>query len=519
MSSHHWWWLLRYHLFHLTPTLPRKILALGVLLQEAASNLAPFNNSYLNTMWNALGRLSQTHYAYNGSLATPPCTANVQWLKELYILRKAIVTLPHNVVSESGNNNRNPARALNSRPSGGREPTSAGTEPIAVAALMVVCVLSAEVATPPKEPSASVASSSPTRTAGHNDTINSMGSLQNPILATILTKLLKIDETSSSSDSHAAQSDLMVSHDRYTVYRSTVFPEESGVLNGKDFTTGRRNVHLDLNPWWWLEASQDIIVGADSLQYTDPQDFIKENNLVVSSMGNHCQIVMNFLDNREEDGGTLVVPQFHRHLTAWTEQNKQSRRPLPWVEFSPSAEEELLSKAHRVTMRAGSVLIWNQTLAHGTAPNESTHCRMAQYMKAFSRTAAFSQRPLPRSVTELQKTAWKPKNKKKGVSDIIGSTTPTNSVQESTKSSVESLAGAMSVTDLSFDSRSLLSDTTSTSSSSSSSSSSSDVNPRLLRRASALRQLLEEHGALEVLSPLGRHLFGLDVLGDVANSQ
>jgi hypothetical protein len=36
----------------------------------------------------------------------------------------------------------------------------------------------------------------------------------------------------------------MVSHDRYTVYRATVFPDEAGVTNGKDFTTGTMTTTL-----------------------------------------------------------------------------------------------------------------------------------------------------------------------------------------------------------------------------------------------------------------------------------
>lgn len=34
---------------------------------------------------------------------------------------------------------------------------------------------------------------------------------------------------------------------------------------------GERNVHLDLNPWWWAESSTDILTGVDTLSYADPQ--------------------------------------------------------------------------------------------------------------------------------------------------------------------------------------------------------------------------------------------------------
>lgn len=33
--------------------------------------------------------------------------------------------------------------------------------------------------------------------------------------------------------------------------------------------------------------------------------------------------------------------------------------------------------------RAGSVVVWNQTVAHGSAPNESERCRYAQFFKVF----------------------------------------------------------------------------------------------------------------------------------------
>lgn len=44
-----------------------------------------------------------------------------------------------------------------------------------------------------------------------------------------------------------------------------------------------------------------------------------------------------------------------------------------------------------ITCFQGSVLIWDQTVMHGTAPNFSEHCRLAQYIKAYSRKKVFGE--------------------------------------------------------------------------------------------------------------------------------
>lgn len=68
---------------------------------------------------------------------------------------------------------------------------------------------------------------------------------------------------------------------------------------------------------WWCESASDITEGVSTLQYKDPQDFIKENNLVVKSMGCNVQCVLNFEDNEASDGGTIVVPKFHKLIEHW----------------------------------------------------------------------------------------------------------------------------------------------------------------------------------------------------------
>lgn len=74
---------------------------------------------------------------------------------------------------------------------------------------------------------------------------------------------------------------VMVSHDRFALYRPTIREDDSEDIG---FRTSSRNIHLDVNPYWWIQGSQDIFNGLDSLQYDDPQDLIKENNLVNNIM-------------------------------------------------------------------------------------------------------------------------------------------------------------------------------------------------------------------------------------------
>ncbi len=103
----------------------------------------------------------------------------------------------------------------------------------------------------------------------------------------------------------------------------------------------------------------------------------------------HVQCVLNFEDNVSEDGGTLVVPYFHRHVAHWARSHEHLFKPLPWLTLATDIEQDLLLYAHRVCMRAGSVLLWDQRLLHGTAPNFSTRCRLAQYLKAGPRSSTY----------------------------------------------------------------------------------------------------------------------------------
>jgi len=262
-----------------------------------------------------------------------------------------------------------------------------------------------------------------------------------------------------------------------------------------------------MNPWWWLEASPDILVGADCIQYRDPQDFVKENNLVVSSMGPHVQAVLNFSHNEEEDGGTIVVPEFHSHLAQWCEEHSSVRKPVPFVTFYEKNEEEhrceqsLLRQSRRVPMKAGSVLIWNQTLAHGTQPNASRRNRAAQFLKAFSRSHVFLNESLVEASRSYSKQREKEKEKEKEMMMVFaGKDTGGKDKKKGKQGQRQGQRQGQSQSQCMKQHRCPPEEWI------------WNGRARLARRSRALRDLLREANALKIVTPLGESLFGLDVL-------
>jgi len=182
--------------------------------------------------------------------------------------------------------------------------------------------------------------------------------------------------------------DLMVNNDRYGLFRATKDPEADDGYRASWFTD--YNLHLDMNPWNYLEeknnSSIDEILG--SLTYKRTQDFITENNYVKNLWEKEISIqcLINLADNREEDGGFQLVPGFNHHLVEWAKDTKERLFPsygkrntfivLP-------KKEPFFKNAIRITARAGSIVIWNQTVVHGSRPNMSNNIRYAQFFRMF----------------------------------------------------------------------------------------------------------------------------------------
>lgn len=174
---------------------------------------------------------------------------------------------------------------------------------------------------------------------------------------------------------------LMLNHDRFTIYR----PTERGP-DGRQFGT-RTNLHLDIDPWQYLGNDSGPL---EALRYTELQDFIRENNAVVQATGPHVQAILNLRDNVEADGGTQVIPGFHKVFEEWAnsthvvkQKKSNHEKKVLGGNYKLNPNLPLNKLGQRVTMREGSIVIWDQRLMHGSVENRSKRLRMAQFMKAF----------------------------------------------------------------------------------------------------------------------------------------
>ena len=58
---------------------------------------------------------------------------------------------------------------------------------------------------------------------------------------------------------------------------------------------------------------------------------------------------------------------------------------------------EIQRRAIRVAAREGSYVLWDQRVAHGTAPNDSSRARIAQFVKGFRKSGVSAGRARRRS--------------------------------------------------------------------------------------------------------------------------
>jgi len=85
-------------------------------------------------------------------------------------------------------------------------------------------------------------------------------------------------------------------------------------------------------------------------------------------------------ESKENSGGFQCVPGFHHYLKTWaTHVPHYSDEGL----VDCPTGDLLTQHGQKITMRRGSVLVWNSELPHCNYSNDSSDFRMCQYIRMF----------------------------------------------------------------------------------------------------------------------------------------
>lgn len=128
--------------------------------------------------------------------------------------------------------------------------------------------------------------------------------------------------------------------------RPTVFNLEETTIEKPEWKTQSNWCHWDQNPW--IEP-----------HFARIQALVAISNHTKTSGGFHC------------------LPGFHQKFGAYAAAHLADRREGDLIDV---ADECLKQKLCKVTLRPGSLLIWDSRLPHGNWPNNDESFRMVFYM-------------------------------------------------------------------------------------------------------------------------------------------
>jgi hypothetical protein len=110
-----------------------------------------------------------------------------------------------------------------------------------------------------------------------------------------------------------------------------------------------------------------------------------ENNAKHESMGRTVQGVLNLYDNEEEDGGFHCVPGvFGQPLQQWVQEHPGLPKAEPNGKYELKGfgvDAQLGAQSVRVPCPAGTLILFDATLPHGTKPNVSARSRAILFLR------------------------------------------------------------------------------------------------------------------------------------------
>merc|ERR1712216_1057637 len=193
--------------------------------------------------------------------------------------------------------------------------------------------------------------------------------------------------------------DVFACHDRFAWMRPTEMRKEW------DTPFSWPGLHFDVSLKSYFGPGDARRAEVDSFlaksDYASLDGFVKENNAKHESMGRTVQGVLNIFDNDEEDGGFQCVPGlFGKALKDWTASHPSLPAAEPNGRYNLGGcgpDAKLGVQALRVPCPAGTLILFDATLPHGTRPNISSRNRAILFLRYLTSD-------------ELPASAWKNRN-------------------------------------------------------------------------------------------------------------
>jgi ectoine hydroxylase-related dioxygenase (phytanoyl-CoA dioxygenase family) len=153
-----------------------------------------------------------------------------------------------------------------------------------------------------------------------------------------------------------------------------------------------------LRPTFWRGVEKPEWRTVDNWLHLDCNPLT--NRISVASVGNahanHDQTkqwlpqgLIALTDAREQDGGFWCVPGSHRIAHEWARaHNAESKRGSSLL---VDADDPMRAHVQKITVRAGTLLVWNNLTFHANHPNRSERWRVVQYCRMYPlRTTPFT---------------------------------------------------------------------------------------------------------------------------------
>ncbi|KAL0482534.1 hypothetical protein AKO1_002855 [Acrasis kona] len=187
--------------------------------------------------------------------------------------------------------------------------------------------------------------------------------------------------------------DLWVSFDRFGVMKPTkqVTLADGTKRDFPEYKSKEKWLHWDMNPFKITDKELNVEQSDGGESEMTEKDFsemffICERNGVVGGY-KRVQGLVALTDATEEDGGFLTIPGFTNNLQQWSKfhQTTQVGKEISkTADFIKVPEGDPMNKqAKKITVRSGSLLIWDSRQPHCNFSNNSDKFRMVQYIKMF----------------------------------------------------------------------------------------------------------------------------------------